>query len=224
MVVALRHRRGCPEATAGNYQRRGFEPFNSLDIPELNYFEKRVPEVEMIEPDLKYCPQCDDEYRAEIEKCAACNVSLITGREKMDLEESQRRKLESRAGTLDPDDDLVVVRRGPLAEMRYIEDLLKQQRIASLLVGDKSTCGKDRFGNTLSTPTVYDINVRREDALEVMDILEEEHRKTTGLDAHEHPGADSVFNPAAGEACCPACGHTFPTTEMACPDCGLQLG
>lgn len=178
----------------------------------------------MIEPDLKYCPQCSDEYRPEIEICAACNVSLITGRQKIELEESQRRKLESRAGTLDPDDDIVAIRRGQLAEMRSIEDLLKQQRIASLLVGDTSTCGKDRFGNTLATPTVYDIRVRREDAMEAMHILEEVHRKTTGLDAHEHRGADSVFNPAAGEACCPACGHTFPTTEMACPDCGLQFG
>lgn len=178
----------------------------------------------MIDPDLKYCPQCNDEYRAEIGICAACNVSLITGRQKIDLEERQRQKLESRIGTLDPDDDLVSVRRGPLADMRYIANLLEGQRIGSLLVGDTSTCGKDRFGNTLPTPTVYDINVRREDAMEVMHILEEEHRKTTGLDEHDHPGVDSVFNPDDGEACCPACGHTFPTTETACPDCGLQFG
>jgi hypothetical protein len=178
----------------------------------------------MIELDLKYCPQCNDEYRAEIEICAACDVSLITGREKIDLEERQRQKLESRIGTLDPNDDLVPVLRGPLPDMRHIAHLLERQRIGSLLIGDTSTCGKDRFGNTLSTPTVYDINVRREDASEVMQILSEEHRKTTGLDGHEQPGADSVFNPDAGVACCPACGHTFPTSETACPDCGLQFG
>ena len=178
----------------------------------------------MIEPDLKYCPQCNDEYRAEIEQCAACSVALITGREKREMEETRRRQLESRAGTLDPDDDLVAIRRGPLAEMRSIEELLKQHRIASLLVGDKSTCGKDRFGNVLATPTVYDIQVRHEDAVEAMHILEAEHRKATCLDQHDQPGVDAVYNPAVGLASCPACGHTFSTTETACPDCGLQLG
>jgi len=178
----------------------------------------------MVEPDLNYCPQCKDEYRAEIERCAACGIDLITGQQVIDREETRRKELENRVSSLNPDDDLVPIRRGPLTEMQHLSSLLDAQRIGTLLVGDLDTCGKDRFGNTLNTPTTYDLLAKREDAMEALNILEEEHRRTTSLEEYDHSNADSVFNPAAGEACCPACGHSFPTTETACPDCGLSFG
>jgi hypothetical protein len=178
----------------------------------------------MVEPDLKYCPQCDDEYMAEIEKCAVCGVNLITGVQKVEMEEARRKKLERRVSEISPDDDLGRIRRGTLPEMRHLANLLHNERIGALLVGDLSTCGKDRFGNTLSTPTTYDLLVRKEDGLEAQQIIHEEHRRTTDLEQYDHSNADSVFNPEAGEACCPACGHAFPTTETTCPDCGLNFG
>jgi len=172
----------------------------------------------MIELDLKYCPQCNDEYRAEIEKCAACGVVLITGAQKIEMEEQRRRKLANRTSELSPDDDLVIIRRGPLAEMRHFTDLLDGENIGTLLVGDEKSCGQS------CCPTVYSILVKREDGLDALKIVEEEHKRVTGLMHHELSGADAVFNPEADEACCPACGHTFPTTETACPDCGLSFG
>jgi len=178
----------------------------------------------MVEPDLKYCPQCGDEYRAEIERCAACGIDLITGRQKIEMEEARRKKLASRVSELNPDDDLVRIRRGPLRDMRHFAGLLNNERIGTLLQGDLKTCGKDRFGNTLATPTTYDLLVRQDDVMEAMNIIEAEHRRTTALAQHEHHNADAIFNPAAEEACCPACGHCFPTTEKACPDCGLTFG
>ena len=178
----------------------------------------------MIEPDLKYCPKCNDEYRAEIEKCAVCGIDLITGAQRIAQEAARRQKLESRVKDLNPEDDLVSIRRGPLPDMRHLVNLLAGERIATLLVGDMKTCGKDRFGNTLSTPTSYDLQVRREDAREALYIIEDEHRKTTGLEQYDNSNADAVFDPDAGQACCPACGHCFPTTETACPDCGLSFG
>jgi hypothetical protein len=178
----------------------------------------------MVEPDLKYCPQCDDEYRAEIEICGVCGIELITGREKIAREEAHRKKLESRVTELGPDDDLVNIRRGSLLDMRRYAALLNNERIGTLLAGDMDTCGKDRFGNIIPTPTSYDLQVKREDAQEALEVIEEEHRRTTGLGQHDHSSADAVFNPHAPEACCPACGHSFPTTEKACPDCGLNFG
>lgn len=172
----------------------------------------------MVEPDLKYCPQCNDEYRAEIEKCAACGIELITGRQKMEMEEVLRKKLESRTAELSPDDDLVTLRRGPLSEMRRLAMLLNDEKIGTLLAGDEKTCSQS------CCPTVYDLLVKREDGMEAFNIIEEEHKRTTGLTYHEHPDADIVFNPEAGEACCPACGHRFPTTGTTCPDCGLNFG
>ena len=177
----------------------------------------------MVEPDLKYCSQCKDEYRAEIERCAACGIDLITGQQIIDMEETRKKELENRVSDLNPDDDLVTIRRGPLPEMQHLSNQLDDQRIGTLLVGDVNTCGKDRFGNTLGTPTAYDLLVRREETMEALHILEEEHRRTTRLEEYEHSKADSGFNPAAAEACCPACGHSFPTTETTCPDCGLSF-
>jgi hypothetical protein len=178
----------------------------------------------MVEPDLKYCTQCNDEYRAEIEKCAACGIDLITGQQIIELEEARKKELGNRVSDLTPEDDLICIRRGPLAEMQHLSNLLDGQRIGTLLVGDTSTCGKDRFGNTFSTPTTYDLFVKRENDMEALHILEDEHRRTTRLEEYKHSSTDSVYNPQAGEACCPACGHSFPTTETACPDCGLSFG
>ena len=61
----------------------------------------------MVDLDLKYCPQCNDEYRAEIEKCAVCGVDLLTGAQKIAMEEERRKKPKKRTAELSPDDDLV---------------------------------------------------------------------------------------------------------------------
>lgn len=172
----------------------------------------------MIDPDLKYCPKCNDEYRAEIEKCAVCDIELITGQQKIEMEEARRKRLESRTTELTPDDDLVQIQRGPLPDLRHLATLLDKENIATLLLGDMKTCGQT------CCPTVYNLLVRREDGMDAIHILEDEHRKTTGLSYHENSHADAIFNPHVAEAKCPACGHCFPTTEQSCPDCGLSFG
>jgi len=177
-----------------------------------------------IDPELKYCPECNDEYRAEITRCAGCEVELLTGEELTEQLEARRKKLESRSLEISPDDDLVPIRRGGLPGMQHLAQLLEKENIGSLLVGDMNTCAKDRFGNTGSHPTTYDFQVRSEDAAEALHIIEAEHRKETHLDHHDNTNGDFIFNHAAQVAKCPACGHTFPTSENACPDCGLVLG
>jgi len=172
----------------------------------------------MIEPDLKYCPKCDDEYRAEIEKCAACGIELITGLQKIEMAEARRKRLESRTTELSPDDDLVEIQRGTLPDLRYLSSLLDKENIATLLVGDMKSCGKP------CCPTIYNLLVRREDGMDAMHIIEEEHRRATALAQHQNSHSDAIFNPYAAEAQCPACGHSFPTTETSCPDCGLSFG
>ena len=172
----------------------------------------------MIDPDLKYCPECDDEYRAEIEKCGVCGIDLITGLQKIEMAEERQRKLESRTAELNPDDDLVALRRGPLSEMRHLADLLHVENIGTLLAGDEKSCAKN------CCPSVYNLLVKREDGMEAFHIIEEDHKRATGLAYHENTNGDIVFNPHAGKAQCPACGHAFPTTQTTCPDCGLSFG
>ena len=172
----------------------------------------------MIDPDLKYCLECNDEYRAEIEKCAACGIDLITGQQKIEMEEARQQKLEGRTAELSPEDDLVVMRRGPLPEMRHLSYLLNGENIGTLLAGDEKTCAKN------CCPSVYNLLVKREDGMEAFNIIEDEHKKVTGLAHHESANGDTIFNPHESEAQCPACGHSFPTTQTTCPDCGLSFG
>lgn len=172
-----------------------------------------------IDPELKYCPKCNDEYRSDIENCAGCNVPLITGAQRLAIEEERQRKIAGRSTTLSINDDLVTIHRGTLHDAKRLEVLMADERIGTLLAGDDNSCGKG------CCPSYFDLKVRREDAADAMKIIDEEFRRSTGIDAHEMGDhADAVFNPHAAEAVCPACGTKFPTATTTCPDCGLCFG
>jgi len=172
----------------------------------------------MIDPELKYCVQCNDEYMPHMETCGVCGMKLLSGQEMLAREEARNRKLSRRASSITADDDLVSIRQGPLRDMKHMEALLQAERIPALLVGDESSCGKG-----CSCATSFILQVRREDAQDAFMVLAEEFRRSTALDSHDVSHADSVFNPLAPEVVCPACGHRFPPAAGACPDCGLQF-
>ena len=172
----------------------------------------------MVDPELKYCLQCNDEYMPEIESCGVCGMKLISGQEMLEKEEARNRRLESRGGRITSDDDLVGIRQGPLSDMKRIEALLNSERIATLLVGDESSCGKG-----CGCASSFILQVRHEDAQDALMILEDEFRRATGLDQHDTSHSDNIFNPLAVEVVCPACGHSFSPAVGACPDCGLQF-
>lgn len=170
----------------------------------------------MIHPDLQYCPQCGDEYRAEIRHCAVCAVALMSGQQRLQQEEERRAVLENRFVDIKEGEELVMVYRGPLADIKALQEVLAAQRIVSLVTGDENSCAKKGCA-----PPTLNLQVRRPDAAEAMQILDEAYRKSTGLDAPAHGHADAVFDQSQQEATCPACGHCFSTNHSACPDCGL---
>ena len=167
---------------------------------------------------LKYCPGCGGEFRAEVEQCGVCCISLLSGAEMASRQDEREARRRSRSGELSPADDLVTITRAPLADIRRLEELLQAERIAVLVAGDDSSCGKG------CCPSTFELKVRREDALEAAIIMEREYRRHTHLDSHRPLAEDAVFNPEAGEATCPACGHRFSTSSATCPDCGLCFG
>jgi hypothetical protein len=168
-----------------------------------------------IEPDLKYCPECQDEYRPDIERCASCSVVLLTGREVLELEQRRQEKSAGRAAEIQAGEDLVDIRKGKLLDMKQVQYLLARHGVPSLIAGDSQSCGKGCGGADVL------LRARREDIEEIITIFRQEHIATTGLAEHDLSLADAVFNPSAGEATCPACGHTFSTQSSTCPDCGL---
>ena len=172
----------------------------------------------IIEPDLKYCPICDEEYRADIITCADCNVTLLTGTQKLELEQQKQQKKVARNMRLSPDDNMVTIRKGPVLQMKELQILLERESIPSLTIKDDSGgCGGGCCGTELL------LQVRMTDVQEVVAILEQEHVRSTALEQHDTTYAGAVFNTAAEKATCPACGYSFPTTESACPDCGLYF-
>lgn len=173
----------------------------------------------MIDPELKYCPKCGDEYLSHIEMCATCEITLITGREKFEQEKITQQQIESRQGEITNEDNLVAIQGGPLSNMKHFEKLLKAAKIGTLTAGDGKSCGGG------SCPSNFRLLVRQEDAYDAMEILNMDYDKATALGQHDTSLNDAVFNPRAAETTCPACGHGFrPTSDMTCPNCGLCFG
>lgn len=173
----------------------------------------------MHDPQLKYCPKCKDEYRADIQTCASCGIELLTGVEMDSLINNSLKIKQNRKGDLTPEDDIVTIHKGSLADTRALEQDLQKERIGYLIAGDEQGgCGQG------CCATNFYLKVRREDAMEAFAIIEKQFAKATGINDFDLSNTDSVYNPDAGMAVCPACGFTFQTNTNTCPDCGLCFG
>jgi len=170
----------------------------------------------MIERDLKYCPKCRDEYRAEAETCATCAIALVLGADLAAMEKGGSRK--NRKGPLTPDDELVVVFQGALGDLKHLKDLLEAEQIGALISKEAGGCASG------GCAPKFQLQVRQEEVRDALEVLAQEHRRATALAEHDATHAGAVFNPEAGEAVCPACGFAFATTTTTCPDCGLCFG
>ncbi len=172
----------------------------------------------MIEHDLKYCPKCRDEYRAEAETCATCAIALVWGAELVVMESNNGVSRRNRKGPLTPDDQLVVVFQGALGDLKHLKDLLEAEQIGAMI--SKEGGG----GASGGCAPKFELQVRQEEVRDALEVLAQEHRRATALAEHDATHAGAVFNPEAGEAVCPACGFAFATTTTTCPDCGLCFG
>ncbi|MBL4903139.1 hypothetical protein JYT85_00275 [Desulfocapsa sp. AH-315-G09] len=167
-----------------------------------------------IDPDLNYCPQCDEEYREDFNTCASCHISLITGTERLALEEAEKNKLAARSMDISPDDELTNIKKGTLNEMKQLQAVLGAASIPSLLAGEESNCGTSCGGN------MY-LQIKNSDGNDAMEVLAEEFEKTTSLSSHDLSNAHAVFDTGVSKSKCPACGCRFSTSSSTCPDCGL---
>jgi len=166
-----------------------------------------------IDPDLNYCPQCRDEYRADIAVCADCGVALVSGRQLLAHQAQLHEQQRSRSLVMDPDEPLLTVRKGPVMQIKELQTFLLRRGLPSLAVKEGGACGCK--GAELL------LQVRASDQREVMAALAEEYRQSTGLEDHDTRYVGEVFDAQAAETVCPACGCCFATSNAVCPDCGL---
>ena len=171
--------------------------------------------VHGIDREMNYCPSCGDEYRADISRCGACDILLISGREKLDRIMETQEVLGQRSMDISPEDELVNIRKGPLKDMKNLQKLFAVERIPAILAGDEGGSAKGCCG-----PELY-LQIKKEDLQIATEILAKEFIKSTALDSHDLSNADAVFNHLDAETVCPACGCRFSPTVGACPECGL---
>lgn len=94
-----------------------------------------------IDEDCNYCPKCGDEYRAEIETCAACSIPLIPGSEKLAILKQQEPGSPSHFIEITADDELVTIQTGKLGSLKPLQQLLRAAYVPSLLASDDTSKG-----------------------------------------------------------------------------------
>ena len=95
-----------------------------------------------IDPELNYCPGCGDEYRANIQKCASCEINLISGKEKLEKVRLEELSLNRRSMNITAQDQRVVIRNGKLRDLKPLRGLLAKERIPTIISGEPSGCAK----------------------------------------------------------------------------------
>ena len=93
-----------------------------------------------IDPDMRYCPQCGDEYRPDIEQCVGCSVALISGMDKLAQAKKQHQDFYSRSMEIGSDEPRVAIRGGKLRDLKPIQRLLAEQRIPAMITGEAAGC------------------------------------------------------------------------------------
>ena len=191
----------------------------------LKFFGKKKPVDQIgqdsvqlvygIDPEMNYCPDCDIEFRSDIDKCPSCDVSLISGEEKIQLQAAQNESLSTRSMEIIPGDELLSIRKGPLKDIKILQKILASERIPSIIAGDEGSCGKGCCG-----PEMY-LQIRSADSEAAAVVLARDFVKTTAVNIEDLKHAEVVFDERAAETVCPACGCRFSPTVGACPECGL---
>jgi hypothetical protein len=106
--------------------------------------KKKDPVAEKLGIDLemRYCPSCGDEYRADIVTCAGCSVALISGTDKLARAKEQTRAFFNRSMEIGPDEPRVPIKGGKLRDLKPYQLLLARERIPALITGEGGDCRK----------------------------------------------------------------------------------
>lgn len=189
--------------------------FSRKNKKECEQPSSQVEAGYQIDPDLSYCPECGDEYRADIAACVSCKVALISGTEKLEMHRSEKQRIEARSMEILPSDELTTIQKGSVNDIKALRNLLARERIPAIIAGDEASCKKGCRG-----PELF-LQIREQDVAAAGEVISMNYAKTTALDTYDLSQATAVFDHLAKETVCPACGCRFSPTVGACPECGL---
>lgn len=105
----------------------------------------------------------------------------------------------------------------PLNDAKSLQDDLKADGVELVLNHNEQTCTRG------CTVTVEVLGYEK-DLEAISKKYHENYQKLAEGHSVNWEVANSVFDPNASEATCPACGHNFSTSMTECPDCGLVVG
>lgn len=154
---------------------------------------------------VRVCPECDEEYRPDIETCADCGASLVD----RPVDEQGRPLPEPVEAEGEPL-AMVALYSGPAAALRPLAETLAAAGVAQRFVPIPG-----QSGLTLA--------VAQEDGPRALEALSEFHGRGTELGLSEL-AATFVAGDEGVEHACPACGAAVPADASECPDCGLEWG
>jgi len=102
----------------------------------------------------------------------------------------------------------------PLLEAKDVVSICKQKGLELILDHNQETC-------TRGCTVTVEVSCKEVDLERVVAIFSERNAKSyEGLNI-DLKQMESVFDPAAKEVTCPACGFSFSPSDLQCPDCGL---
>lgn len=147
---------------------------------------------------MKICPQCRDEYRAEISTCIECGVDLVSSLDLPVKNSSQAVDLHNAVKGFE----------GQLAACQEIERLLKRNKVVCCLVP--------------VSPTAYAVCINADDAQKYASVMNAQFASMVERE-HDQEWRPQDVHLDGSDVCCPACGHVGQLQDGACRDCGLML-
>jgi hypothetical protein len=173
---------------------------------------------------MPFCPECRAEYRTGFDRCARCDVDLVS-EDKLPEMLTDEEVIASMA-----EEDLLPIIRGSIEGCRETQRKLLEARIPAAIHEAQDVVAEAGHFRILQ------VVVRKEDAEQALQVLnlewvEDAQREglLEDLEISGPEGLDAVDG-AAGEEedddeepACPACGCTKPLKKGKCRDCGLHL-
>jgi hypothetical protein len=166
---------------------------------------------------MKICPQCHDEFLESIERCASCNVSLVSHFEAQAI--PKKEAIMSKEDLLK---DAAVFIEAGLNQCLELEKVLLKAKIACGVYPATQNCENDAKTLGATCDMKYFLLVKASELEGAKNALEGQFIAQVAKEGQGHFVTD-VVNLDENIITCPACGESNELKDGECPICGLCL-